>query len=357
MNLQDEIRQYYNGSSSALESAKFIYEYRDCAHIAIFPDVVYDSLAEEGLILDDKDKIWINTRCIAAVKNKYGKNRSVQRYKSWDENLMFVDLVRVFYINEVVQANDRAEIIAAKEIIRLFKGCEYYGHKMTVNDIVKETIKLTNKVIEREQNDTVEYNAALLPDSKSSRARKWKYSKSVLDKAELVFPRLDRENIPARLDKIILDAIIGHVWDNAKTDDDIINIVKNEYKVVFTRAKLYKWRKEYRPNEHKEHKEHEKSYNQKEKETKRLHAECNNIVNLKKEFGEEWKKHWDKRNENWCRRHQDEVTVRLVYLDDVKTVAEKINKANSINVKLDNSWYEAYMLMKNDVDEYIEDNL
>lgn len=354
MNLQDEIRQYYHDNSGALGSIKFIYEYRDCMHIAVFPDVVYDALAEEGLILDDKNKIWINTRCIAAVKNKYGKNRSVQHYKKWDENLMFVDLVRIFYINEIVQANDRAEIIAAKEIIRLFKGCEYCGHKMTINDIVKETINLTQKVLQNEQNDTTEYNEALLPDSKSTRARKWKYSKSVLDKAESVFWRLDRENIPARLDKIILDAIIGHVWDYAKTDDDVINIVKNEYKVVFTRAKLYKWRKENRSDENKQY---GKSDRQKDKETKRLHTECDNIVNLKKEFGEEWKKHWAKRNENWCRRHQHEVLVRLAYLDDIKNVAEKINKTKGINAELDNSWYEAYRMMKNDVDKYIENNL
>lgn len=357
MDLQHEIKQYYNGDDSVLQSTKFIYEYLDCRHIAVFPNAVYDALAENGIIIDDKDKIWINTRCVAAVKNKYGKNRSVQHYKKWDEELMFVDLVRIFYINEIVQANDRAEIIAAKEIIRLFKGCEYYGHQMTLNDIVKETVNLTQKVLQNEQNDTIEYNNALVPDSKSTRTRKWKYSKSVLDKAEIAFNfRMDRENLPARLDKIILDTLIGYVWDRARTDDEIINIIKKEYRVIFTRAKLYKWRKENKPDEHKEHKEHEKSKNQKEKETKRLYAECDNIVNLKNQYGKKWKNHWDQKNKKWYARHKNEVIERLAYLDDVKTVAEKIYQTKNINVSLDESWYTAYELMKNDVDEYIRNN-
>lgn len=358
MNLKKEILEYFCGNENILQSTKFIYEYLDCRHLAYFPDVVYNALAEEGLSITEEDKIWINTRCIAAIKNKYGKNRSIQHYKKWNEELMFIDLVRIFYINEIVQANDRAEIIAAKEIIRLFKGCEYYGHKMTVDNIVKETINLTRKVLQNEQDDTTEYNNALVPDSKSSKMRKWKYSKSVLDKADEAFKfKIDRENLPARLDKIILDALIEHVWDKAKTDDEVIETIKKEYRIVFTRAKLYKWRKENRSYEHKEHKEHEKSDNQKEKETKRLYTECDNIINLKKEYGEEWKKYWDKKNENWCRRHKDEVIERLAYLDDIKTVAEKIYQAKVISVRLDNSWYNAYEQMKNDVDEYIEDNL
>lgn len=357
MNLRNEIKQYYAGNDSIVNSTKFIYEYLDCRHLAYFPDVVYNALAEEGLIITEEDKIWINTRCIAAIKNKYGKNRSIQHYKQWDEELMFIDIVRIFYINEIVQANDRAEIIAAKEIIRLFKGCEYYGHKMTVDDIVKETINLTRKVLQSEQDDTTEYNNALVPDSKSSKTRKWKYSKSVLDKAEVAFGfRIDRENLPARLDKIILDTLIGYVWDreDVKTDDDVINIIKKEYKIIFTRAKLYRWRKENRPDENKQY---GKTNKQTDKETKRLYTECDNIVNLKNEFGEEWKKHWDKKNENWCRRHKDDVIERLAYLEDVKAVAEKIHQAREISVRLDDSWYNAYEQMKNDVDNYIENKL
>ena len=325
------------------------------------PTFVKTALQEQGITLDDKCVIEYNHRKIQAFKRGWYNQGGYAKWK-YDEEKYWRALVPVLYINEVTQMNLRATCIAAKELIRLFRV-----EKLSNKEIINLAEKVGQRVLLSRQNDTEEYYKALIPDSLSPRAKKFKYNKRVIDIAEQAFRfRVDRERIPTKLDKIIIDALIDNVWYECNTDDEIVEALAKNWKITISREKFYTWRRENKPNEHKQHKQHKqhvKSDKQKAIELNRVKENARTIVNLKKEYGEDWKKHLTKAEENYCRRHKDDTEYYVAYYTDVLTVAEQVEKYRQVYGVykwldfVDDSWKKAYFDMEKDVEDVISNGM
>ena len=328
--LLDKIKAALKGEDS-LKDIKYLYELIPDSAIAIFPECVYKELKNNGLWLDRSDKIWRNTRRLSVIKNRYYKREPICR-KEWDEKIAYVDIARALYINCCPDHN-KATNIAVKEIIRLFRYCKYKGHKMTPDDILFEAKQIVNKVLEDESSDKQEYLETLIPDIKSNKARKWKYSKIVIDKAEEVFGEdtkyaLERNNLPAKLDGIILKALIGYIWKqgNAFTNEDVLRLLQEQFKITITTGTLYTWRRENCPNEHKQHKQHEKSEKQQQKELDELINISTNILDAYGRYGNKWKSFVKPGVKTKYYRNKEDIDYLIDLYDDVSNIMKISNK-------------------------------
>lgn len=323
----NKIENVLKGEDS-LKDVKYLYEFIPDSALAIFPDIVYKELNEKDLCITPEDRIWRNTRRLTVIKNKYYKREPLQ-LKEWDDSIAYIDIARVLYIN-CCPDHAKAIKIAAKEIIRLFKNCQYKGHKITADDILNEAEQIVNKVLEDESRDKKEYLEALTPDTKSNRACKWKYSKEVLDKAEEVFGEdtkyaMERNELPKKLDGIILRALIEYVWnqEDAATNEDVLKLLQEQFKITITTGTLYKWRRENCPEEHKEHKQHEKSEKQQQKELNKLINASTIILDAYERYGDKWKsfvkasvKHVYYDN----KENKEDIDYLIDLYDDIRTI-------------------------------------
>lgn len=336
--LLDKIKAALKGEDS-LKDIKYLYELIPDSAIAIFPECVYKELKRNGLWLDRSDKIWRNTRRLSVIKNRYYKREPICR-KEWDGKIAYVDIARALYIN-CCPDHSKATNIAVKEILRLFRYCKYEGHKMTPDDILFEAKQIVNKVLEDESSDEPEYLEALIPDIKSNKARKWKYSKVVIDKAEEVFGEdtkyaLERNNLPAKLDGIILKALIGYVWKqgNALTNEDVLRLLQEQFKITITTGTLYKWKRENCPNEHKQHKQYEKSEKQQQKELDELINVSAIILDTYERYGGKWKSFVKAGVKKIYYNNKEDIDYLIDLYDDVSNIM-KISNRNLTKEHLD----------------------
>ena len=354
----NEIKNYRSGNDDACV-VKYVFCNNTETKKFKLPEFVISELEDIGIVLNEKCVIEYNHRKIQALKRGWCNKGNYARWE-YDEEKYWRDLVAIFYVNEIVQMNLRATCIAAKELIRLFRT-----QKFTDEEIIEKAEKVGQRVLIARENNTEEYQKALIPDSLSERAKKFKYNKEIINIAEQAYRyRVDRERIPSKLDKIIIDCLIEDIWNECITDDEVIDKLFDKWKVRISRGKFYSWRREHKENEHKQrkqHKQHEKTKQQKAKEETKVKENAATIVNLKKEYGKEWKKHWTSAEQKYCYRHKEDIEYYVAYFTDVLTVARKIDEYrknfgvwNWMN-NIDESWKEAYLNMQEDIDKLLRE--
>ena len=195
---------------------------------------------------------------------------------------------------------------------------------------------------------------------KTKRSLKLTFDKELYDDYRLVGCK-DGLCRSRKLESLTMKEWFKEIFPTCNTKEEVISKMCDKIHGEFTESSYKRYKAELFPDTRKEHKEHDKSEQQRLKEQQNNREFAFKCFELQQTYGNKWKSKLTKAQQMYGRRHKEDIVEYLNKAEDIIKVAEYVNNYRKSFVnwqsKADESFVNAWLQMKDDVEWYIEQNL